>query len=321
MAKKNQAEELDQVNILGENEEADNDFDDGLDDGLSDAGDEPVWTPEALKTTLTPKAPARNTVDFSTVEDLIGEAGSAKKFARILIYGKNKTGKTTFAGVPGALIIKMEDGTLSIRGSGALEYPKGDRYVQRWEEVEALYWYLRTKADEGEEAFRKVFGLKPGDGHEPILVFDTLTRMRQLILRQVIVGSTEFDPAKDILYPSQRDHGAVGQKMTYWLSAFADLPVHILWLAQERSGNEDADSPYEVFPDLPQSVRSYVMSDADVIGRTYKREIEKGDKKIVSYRVMFNGPEEYVLGDRTKKLPKAMANANVLHVIERMFSQ
>lgn len=313
MAKKNDkpAETLDEFETTVEV----NEDDDGLgavDDGDMLSGTEVAYAqPTApTKTTKAKKADGA----FADIADLIGEAGSAKRFARILIYGKNKTGKTTFSGIPGALVIKMEDGTLSIRGSGALEYPKGDRHIEKWEEVEALYWYLRTKADEDEATFRKIFG-----GHEPVLVFDTLTRMRQLILRQVTLGSTEFDPTKDIMNPSQRDYGNAGQKMIYWLTAFSSLPVHILWLAQERNGSDDADSPYEVFPDLPAQVRNYVMSDADVIGRTYKKELEKDGKKITSYRVMFDGPEEYVLGDRTKTLPKAMANAKVSHVIQRMF--
>jgi hypothetical protein len=284
------------------------------DDAFSVVEAAPASTPPVAgsakkgKTKTVATTPAKAAFDL---EDEIGEAGAAKKYARVVIYGRNKTGKTKFLGSGGAgvLVVKLEEGTLSIRGSGASEYPKSKDKVETWEEVEALYYYLKAQADAGTLKY-------------DILGFDTTTRMRQLILRHVVLGSAAFDPTKDVMTPMLKDYGTAGQKMIYWLAAFSTLPMHQVWLVQEKSGGEGDDemSGYDIYPDLPTQVRNYVLGDADVIGRTFKKTVEDKTtgKPVTQFRIQFGPSENILTGDRTGNLPAVVVGANLRAVLDRM---
>src|SRR5690606_17425066 len=160
------------------------------------------------------------------VEELIRPVSDVQDASLTLLgYGLNGTGKTTFgATAKNALFIDTEHGLKSIRHTDALYYP-----VDEWADVEALYWYLAGQ---------------PGGKHPKIdtLVWDTLTRLLRVAVRNAVLGEAEKDPTKDIINPTLKNWGDATERIIFWLSAFKKLPYHQIWLCQERATSDDVDA-------------------------------------------------------------------------------
>lgn len=236
------------------------------------------------------------------VEELIRPVSDVKDdYLTLLGYGLNGTGKTTFgATAKNALFIDIEHGLKSVRHTDALYYP-----VNEWADVEALYWYLAGQ---------------PGGKHPKIdtLVWDTLTRLLRVAVRNAVLGEAEKDPTKDIINPTLKNWGDATERIIFWLSAFKKLPYHQIWLCQERATSDDVDAVgYLGFPDLSRALRNYIQGDADVIGRFEKRMDETGQVNFI-----FNvAPSDmYITRDRLNVLGSGMKNPN-FEVILKLFRQ
>lgn len=252
---------------------------------------------EEVETRTAPDAPAHVKIPvdskrIASVEDRIRPVSEVKNdYLTILGYGLNGTGKTTFgATAKRALFVDIEHGLKSVRHTSALHYP-----VYEWADVEALYWYLAGQ---------------PGGKHPNIdtLVWDTLTRLLRVAVRNAALGEAEKDPTKDLVNPSLRNWGDATERIIFWLSAFKKLPYHQIWLCQERTTSDDVDvMGFLGFPDLSRALRGYIQGDADVIGRFEKRMDEEGKVHFI-----FNvAPSDtYVTRDRLNVLGNGMRNPN-----------
>lgn len=250
---------------------------------------------EEVETRTAPDAPAhvKIPVDSKRIASVEGKirpvAEVENDFLTILGYGLNGTGKTTFgATAKRALFVDMEHGLKSVRHTSALHYP-----VNEWADVEALYWYLAGQ---------------PGGKHPDIdtLVWDTLTRLLRVAIRNAALGEAEKDPTKDLMNPSIRDWGTATERIVFWISAFKKLPYHQIWLCQERTTSDDVDvTGFLGFPDLSRALRGFIQGDADVIGRFEKRMDEEGKVHFI-----FNvAPSDmYVTRDRLNVLGNGMKN-------------
>lgn len=261
---------------------------------------------EALDETPAPKP--RRKKPTKAVNPRISKAGRKRNSARILIYGKNKTGKTTFLGTMGdkMLVVNMEDGTASIRDSGADQWD-----VHSWQDVEDLYWYVKQ-------------GLEDGDFPYTTLGWDTLTRLFDIVLRNIATGSDGFDPENDIMQPTIRDYGLATQRLKYWIAAFHALPINHVWLCQERSGMaEDTEDAYDIVPDLPQALRAYIVGDCDVVGRTFIRSVvdPKTNRQVPSFRLLVGPNEKAITGDRYKVLKPVIANPKLPDIVSKIFGE
>jgi hypothetical protein len=112
---------------------------------------------------------------------------------------------------------------------------------------------------------------------------------------------------------------------------FRNLPMNVVYLAQERRGfSDDDDEAPEVFPEISPSVRSALTPAVDIIGRLYLKEVVKkgGDGKKVKElerRLLIGAHETYTTGDRSEsglppviRLPKR--DDNLTRLIERIKS-
>lgn len=195
----------------------------------------------------------------------------------------------------------MEDGLKSVRRSKAQGYD-----IDTWDDLEALYWFLASQ---------------PGGKHPDIdtLVWDTLTRLLRVALRNAVLGAAASDTSKDVIHATQRDWGVATDKYIFWISMFKKLPYHQIWLCQERTTSDDVDvAGYEGFPDLSKALRNYILGDADVIGRFEKRmNLEEGNVDFV-----FNvAPSDiYLTGDRLNVLGTGMVNPS-FDTILRLFKE
>jgi hypothetical protein len=228
---------------------------------------------------------------------------------KLLVYGQNGKGKTRFgASAPKVLLIDCnEKGSLSIR-----HYPTQVFKVELWTDIDLAYWLLHS----GQHDFDTV-------------VLDTITSLAQLCMKFVLGDESSRDPTKDPNMPSKREWGKVGELMRTVILNFRNLPMNVVFLAQERRGftdDDDEDAP-EVFPEVSPSVRTTLTSSVDIIGRVFIKEVvtKKGGKKVAepSYRMLIGPSERYVTKDRSasglpKIIPLPDSPDNLAKLIQRI---
>ena len=219
---------------------------------------------------------------------------------KILAYSRNKVGKTTFAATaPKCLIIDIdEEGTRSVKHTKAFV-----RVVRRWEDIGFAYWYLKA----GKHPFQSV-------------AIDTVTAMQEVCMRMVMNEAEDRDPNREHGMPDKRVYGRAGKLMSAQMLAFRNLPLNVIFLAQERVTNdEDTGEAIWHGPDLPNSSRGTLLGCVGVTGRLYKREVKvKGRKGNPKFEVrMLVGPhEEFETGDRTRALPHILRNPTIPKIVE-----
>lgn len=181
-----------------------------------------------------------------------------KRYPKILVYSRNKKGKTTFglsAGVEKTLVIDPEMGTSEMRKNDPQRW-----LVDRWEDLDDVYNYLRHT----EHPYQWV-------------VVDGLTKFSNMALKYVMRTQEEKSLDRIPGMVQQRDYGKAGELMKDMLTRFHALQIGVIFTAQERmeesndsEEDEDADGPAAIFiPDMPKAVRGYANSIVDVIGRLY----------------------------------------------------
>lgn len=230
-------------------------------------------------------------------------------FLKMLVYGQNGKGKTRFgASGPKTLIVDCnEKGSLSIR-----RFPAKVFKIETWTDVDLAFWYLKG----GNHPFETV-------------VLDTVTSLAQLCMKFVLGDEASRDPTKDPDMPSKREWGKVGELMRTVILNYRNLPMHVVFLAQERRGfadDEDDDAP-EVFPEVSPSVRTTLTASVDIIGRVYVKEVVtkgKGGKKttVPAYYMLVGPSERYVTKDRSESgLPKALKLTDGTDDLTRLISR
>lgn len=243
-----------------------------------------------------------------------GKISKASDFdhLKILVYGANGKGKTRFgASGPKTLVIDCnERGSLSIRN-----YPAQVFKVETWTDIDLAYWLLHT----GKHEFETV-------------VIDTVSSLQNLGMKFILGDEASRDPTKDPDMPGKRDWGKLGEIMRTVILNFRNLPMHVVFLAQERRGfgDDDDDAP-EVFPEVSPSIRSTLTAAVDIIGRVYVKEVvekKKGakgkvtSKAVPEYRMLIGPSERYVTKDRSEAgLPKSVVLGPGKDNLERLIQQ
>lgn len=230
---------------------------------------------------------------------------------KMLAYAQNGKGKTRFgASGPKVLLIDCnERGALSIR-----KFPEVKIFpIEIWTDIDLAFWYL-----------------KKGDHDYETVVIDTTTSLAQLCMKFVLGEEASHDPTKDPNMPGRREWGKVGELMRTQILDFRNLPMHVVFLAQERKGfgDDDEDSTPEIFPDVSPSIRSTLTAAVDIIGRMYVKEVvsKKGEMKgkpQIGYRMLIGPSERYMTKDRSESgLPPVLAlgpgTDNLTKLIERI---
>lgn len=228
------------------------------------------------------------------------------KKPRILVYARNKKGKTHFtATAPKILILDPEGGADWLEEDGSVDiWP-----IATWADVDEAYNYLKTQ-----EAM---------DKYEWVGV-DGLTRINNMALRHVMKMAEERDLERIPGMVDRRDYGKSGEHMKGMLFNFDTLPYGIIYTAQERmikgTGGFDEDDDVEdvevrYVPDLPDSVRNSVNGIVDVIGRIYTVRIDhpkKEDEQITVRRLWLGSVDQLDTGGRSKyRLPDYLKGPTV----------
>jgi hypothetical protein len=256
----------------------------------------------------------------------IRKPSDSKRKPRILVYGRNKKGKTRFCSTaPGVLIIDPESGTDHETKIDPSVWP-----VDNWDDMTDVYNFLRTRAPNPHTK-------------EPIqwIALDGITRIHNMALRWVMNQEEERNLDRKPGQVDKRDWGRANEMVKGMLANFHTIrDVGIIITAQERmreveamsEQDDDAEQAAFIFvPDLPNGARSQVNSIVDVIGRIYtvrgeftKRVRDKdGNVSTVDYQVqrrLWIGPHEsYDTGYRSEwTLPDFVREPTVPRLITVM---
>lgn len=229
---------------------------------------------------------------------------------RILVYARNKKGKTHFCSTaPNVLIVDPEGGA-DYLSENVDVWP-----VEGWEDIDEVLNYLKTS--EGRERFKWV-------------ALDGMTRIQNMALKFVMKKAEEQDLTRQPGMVSQRDYGKAGELIKGMLYSYHSLPQGIIYTAQERQDDggavfdededvESADIRY--VPDLPKGIRNSINGIVDVIGRIYTVRVDhpKEDSQVTVRRMWLSPVEQLDTGGRSQyKLPDYLKKPTVPRLIETL---
>lgn len=191
-----------------------------------------------------------------------------QKPPRILVYGRNKKGKTHFcASAPNVLVLDPEDGTTFSREDLDV-WP-----ITQWTDLNDAYQALA----------HGIVSPTTGKPYEWVAL-DGCTRFANMALRYTMMTTSQYTEERDLnskpLQVQQRHYGSSGELFKGMVLNFHTLPQGIIFTAQERveEGDDDDDegttSSLRV-ADMPRACRSTLNATVDVIGRIYTKSITK----------------------------------------------
>jgi|SRR6185312_4863005 len=223
-----------------------------------------------------------------------------KRLPRVLIYGRNKKGKSTLAATaPDVLVIDPEQGTDWMTGQDPDTWE-----VRRWEDLNEVYNYLRT----GNHPYRWV-------------VVDGLTKLNDMALDFTMRVREERSLDAQPGMVAQKDWGQAGKVMKTMMTNFHQLrDMGVIYTAQERPLEQDgaeadedvAEAPMGFVADLPKGSRSCVNSLVDVIGRIYVVQVEVNGVVKKQRRLWLGEHPLYDTGGRSEyELPDYLKNPTI----------
>lgn len=240
------------------------------------------------------------------VEERIVGVAEVDPYTRVLVQAPNKKGKTVFgASLPGTLIIDInEKGTKSVRHAEGVHVFQ----AKNWADVVYAYWYLRAACRGETKRKFKAYCI------------DTATQMQHTCMKHVLQEAEDRDPYRDPHTPSQREWLKVAELMKPQILNFRNLPMHGIFLVQERSV-DDEDGESIMVPDLSPGSRGTLLAAVDVIGRMFVKEVrvvKKGqnkESKRKEYYMLTAPHDRYPTGSRLT-VPALMRNPKMQQFID-----
>jgi len=246
---------------------------------------------------------------------------------RILVYGRNKKGKTRFCSTaPDVLIVDPESGTDEEKKLDPDTWP-----VTAWSDLDDVYGAMKS-------------GLKSPHTKKPYrwVALDGMTRFASMALDFVSNQQAERDLTRRPGMIDQKTYGQANKMVEAMLHNFHSLrDVGIILTAQERMveivnmedmGDDEDATPagYMYVPDLPKGARAPLNQIVDCIGRIYvvrgefTKKVKRGgeviEKEVKSQRRLWIGPHEmYDTGYRSGyELPEFLKEPTVPSVVRAM---
>lgn len=226
----------------------------------------------------------------------------ADPYAKICIYGRNGSGKTRLAAsAPKVLLIDCnEEGDRSVKDTDGVRVLP----IRTWEKLGDAYWFLKS------------------DNHPfESVAIDTVSEMNGLAMDFVLGEAEERDPTRERSMPDKRTWGRAGQLMRGMLLAYRNLPMHVVFCAQERIIRDpDTEEVVDITVDLPNSSRGIAMGSVGVLGRMVPREVrvKKNGKVTKKWKdhLLLAPHETMKTKDRTGALGAVVVNPTMDKIIE-----
>lgn len=264
-------------------------------------------SPVKRKKESTRKSRPKAKTNAAEVQDELGviPVGLIRYTRSYVFYGGSGTGKTTVAGTfptPHLLLDINDQGTESVMDIEGIDVKK----INTWDDFELVYWWLKKNPKKYKT-----------------LTVDTVTQLQQVAIEKVLTDNDK-DPSQAGGWGAmtKREWGQLSALMKEWITNLRDLPMEVIFLAQERLTESEIDDPEvqlspEVGPRLSPSVASHLCAEVQVVGCTFiRRKVKvkrvRGKKKEVS-RIQYCmrlGPDP-IYTTKARK-PKAIKLPSVL---------
>lgn len=188
------------------------------------------------------------------------------------VYGRNGTGKTTFACTfpKPLLLIGFEDGTRSIRKVPGVKF---------------------FKVEKTEDVFSLCTMLEGGDFNSAVV--DTATSLQDLVLKELL-GLDEVPVQLAWGTVSQHQYRERSEKTKELLRKFLELEMNVVILAQEKNhsakdgeggGDSDLIMPF-VASSIGDSACGWLNENVDFICQTFAREhVEEGSTEVAGKKI------------------------------------
>ena len=190
----------------------------------------------------------------------------------IALYGRSGTGKTTLAAsAPKCILFDINDeGTDSVLDIKGLKVWD----IEDTDDLDDAYWYMKK---EGVKVFKTA-------------ILDTVTMLQNLKINEMMGDklAKSGKQAGDWGTMTKQDWGTVAAYMKMEITRWRNLPMTVIFIAQERVFNidDEADSSVgmidpEIGPSLSPAVKNHLNAAVSVIGNTFirSRMIETKDEK------------------------------------------
>jgi phage nucleotide-binding protein len=242
------------------------------------------------------KKKVTNTSKFSSITSLITPVHSLPLTISALFYGKPGTGKTTLACTfPGPILLVdiREEGSDSVSDLKNVDLVS----ISSWDQFEKLYWFLESSENKYET-----------------VVIDAVTQLQDLAVEEVMKNN------KSVI--TRREWGMAAGILKTWILNYRDLDMHTVFIAHEKSFDEEEGEDGELNPTtgprLMPSVGSILTGCVKLIGNTFIRErIERIDGKKtvvgVDYCLRLGPHANYITKVRQPKsgyTPKSIVSAD-----------
>lgn len=175
-------------------------------------------------------------------------------------YGRAGSGKTTLLGsFPGPILLLdvKDEGTDSVSDVKDLDVME----ITCWEDLEQAYWWLVQNPTK-----YKTVGI------------DTVTMLQQIVVEEISQKKNlKNKSAGDWGTMTKGDWGDVASRLKTWITNFRDLPMEVVFIAQDRVFNlgdeEDTEGMIdpEMGPALSPSIMKHLCAAVSVIGHTFIR--------------------------------------------------
>ena len=256
---------------------------------------------------------------LAKIEANIMNAGDMERYLNMLVWGRQKSGKTALiASGPKPIILACEDGTETISDWPDVQvFPVNNsgRYITaRWGHAADFLYYLRY-ADHD----RETVGV------------DTTTALLRMAVRYINKDEEIRDEFRAKGTTDQRTWGRVGGLLNEFMEDLAavcsERGMHLIWTAQERALSEEqaTKAGSDFVPDLTPSVRSTILAQPSIIARTIIEDDMEGDieETKLKYGMVFKHAE-WPVGVResirpgSKPFPAVSYKVTVPKLVQRL---
>ena len=232
---------------------------------------------------------------------------------KVLIYGRQKKGKSTFTSSAKNVIILDPEW-----GSSKLKTNPHVLPVKKWEDMADWTNYLRTDP--------WCPKCKGSEKHKFDWVgIDGMTKISNMSLRFVMKMAEDRDLTRIPGMVQRSDYGKSGELVKDMMTQFAALDLGVIYTAQERQDapfagdddDEEAESqPSSYVADLPKGVRGALTSLVDVIGRIYTVKVETGGDLKMERRLWLGPSLQLDTGYRSEfVLPDVLRQPTVTRLV------
>lgn len=224
----------------------------------------------------------------------------AVPYLNFLVYGEPGAGKTWLAGTAldnkltsPVLLLDVEGGAVTLRKRKDLDVIQ----IRTMDQIKQV----------NDEIFKS-----PGIPYYKTIIIDSLTELQKLDMRTVQKGEKLKNAEKvDEDVPSQRAWGKSGERMRRTITAYRDLPCHIIATCLVGTEYDEANGTTSFYPSLPGKLRGDVPGYFDVVGFLKAESKKQGQKTVTIRTLQVAKTARVVAKDRTGVLGLVIDEPNI----------